>query len=82
MGIETKTPGQLIDELFTVCMKLWVTQDSIHAMTKGEEEWSAEVVELAMDLNKRRTELIAAIDGILGHEPSLTKKVYRSGRSD
>jgi hypothetical protein len=82
VGVETKTPGQLIDELFTVSMKLWVTQDSIHAMTTDEEDWSTEVISLAMDLNRRRTELIAAIDGVLGHEPALTKKVYRSDGRD
>lgn len=77
-----KTPGELIDQLMTVCMKLWHTQDELDAMCRGVAEEDFEVVKRAMVLNRRRTELMAAIDTELGFEPSLTTKIYRHDKRD
>ena len=75
--VTKKTPGQLIDELITTNMKLWHTQDELNDMVNDLKKVDFGVVKFAMQLNKRRTDLIAAIDTVLGFEPSLTKKIYR-----
>ena len=54
MGIETKTIGQLIDELCTTSQKCFRAQD--------DKEY-----ENAQQLNKRRCDLIRAIDKISAH---------------
>jgi hypothetical protein len=61
MGIETKTLGMLIDELWTVNHKLWNEQDKIIGDFYSPEE-VAEAAKKAQTLNKLRNELIRAID--------------------
>jgi hypothetical protein len=64
MGIETKTIGQLVDELITTNIKCFMAQDS-----KDYEN--------AQQLNKRRCNLIRAIDVSTGQgEHSPTGKTY------
>ena len=64
MGIETKTIGQLIDELCTTSQKCFRAQDD-----KDYEN--------AQQLNKRRCDLIRAIDKMMGQgDYSTTGKTY------
>jgi len=80
VSIASKSPAVLIDELITTSMKLWHTQDKLMAMCKGEIEEDFSVVPFAMDLNRRRTDLMSAIDDMLGFRPTYTKKVYKSDK--
>jgi hypothetical protein len=64
MGIETKTTGQMIDELITTNIKCFMAQDK-----KDYEN--------AQQLNKRRCDLIRAIDATMGQgENTTTGKTY------
>jgi len=64
MGIETKTVGQLVDELITTNIKCFIAQDK-----KDYEN--------AQQLNKRRCDLIRAIDAMMGQDGnSPTGKTY------
>lgn len=75
MGIEQKTTGMLIDELFTTNMKCWYAQESI--MKETDTIRVAEAAKNAQDLNNRRNQLIRAIDRSLGQESStFTSKTY------
>jgi hypothetical protein len=64
MGIETKTIGQLVDELITTNIKCFMAQDNRD-------------YENAQQLNKRRCDLVRAIDKMSGQgENSPTGKTY------
>jgi hypothetical protein len=76
MGIETKTPGMLIDELCTVSQKCFRAQDSLMNMSLSDST-RLMYAEQAQKLNKKRNELIRAIDKVLGFiEESPTEKTY------
>jgi len=70
MGIETKTLGQLIDELTIVNIRIWHLIDRVTAKTATPEEALA-----VQKFNGQRTELVRAIDKILG-ERDIGGKVY------
>jgi len=64
-NIKNKTPGQLIDELFTCDHRCWEAQDSIRDLTLNDRD-RLKFAEIAQEQNARRTELIRAIDELLG----------------
>jgi hypothetical protein len=75
MGIERKSLGMLIDELITTSMKCWFAQEQV---MKGVSDMDvAGSAATAQRLNKRRNELISAIDRVLGDEDiTPTEKTY------
>jgi hypothetical protein len=75
MGIETKTLGILIDELFTTDMKLWFSQEKIMDSNSSIEE-IAEAAKKSQELNKRRNSIIKAIDQSVNQIGSPTEKTY------
>lgn len=76
MGIETKTLGILIDELFTTDIKLFFLQEVITNSEDIEEVCNS--AKKAQTLNKRRNELIKAIDLLTGFgEFSPSEKTYK-----
>jgi hypothetical protein len=73
--IKIKTLGFLIDELFTTDHKCWEAQDRIATAPTAEERLESAM--LAQKLNKRRNELIRAIDESVGQsDSSVTEKTY------
>jgi len=75
MGIEIKSIGSLIDELITTSMKCWHAQETI--CTEKNTDLVAFAGKAAQKLNRRRNELIQAIDAVLGQSNlSPTVKTY------
>ncbi len=82
--IGKKTPGQLIDELQTVNMKLFANQDRLAKLGKvsllsdnSVHTKIAFITKLSLSLNSKRNQLIIAIDEILGYgDVTYTKKTY------
>ncbi len=76
MTIETKTIGELIDQLITASLGCWHAQDKITDPKSTDPEVAA-ASRKAQKLNKRRCELVAAIDRRIG-EPAdpTTDKTY------
>lgn len=67
MGIETKTLGQLIDELSITNIKCYMAQ----------EPGPTRNLEKAQSLNKRRAQLVEAIDKVMGKaKDSADEKSY------
>jgi hypothetical protein len=65
MSIKEKTIANLIDELITNNMRCWFAQDKLMDMSLSEKErLNAAIV--AQQTNAKRTELIKAIDELLG----------------
>lgn len=82
MGIETKTPGMLIDELFTTDYKCWWAQEKLLDESLSVEERAAQARK-AQEYNAKRNKLIRAIDDVLGFiEESPTEKTYPSGEDN
>lgn len=76
MTIETKTIGELIDQLITASLGCWHAQDQISAPNASDKQ-IAEASRKAQKLNKRRCELVAAIDRRIGEPPDpTTDKTY------
>jgi|WetSurMetagenome_2_1015567.scaffolds.fasta_scaffold121077_2 hypothetical protein len=74
--IKIKTLGVLIDELFTTDHKCWEAQDKLMDSTFTESERLQASIQ-AHKLNKRRNELIRAIDESVGQiNNSVTEKTY------
>ena len=74
--IGIKSLGVLIDELFTTDHKCWEAQDKIMDTSLSKEERLEASVQ-AHKLNKRRNQLIRAIDESVGQsETSVTEKTY------
>lgn len=68
MGIEIKTVGELIDDLITTNLKCY----------NAQENGPTRDLEKAQKLNKRRCQLIVAIDKILQpDEETRTEKTYK-----
>lgn len=65
MGVERKTIGELIDALVTVDIRCWMAQDAIMDMNLPPEK-RLEAAEIAQKSNARRTQLMRAIDEVLG----------------
>jgi hypothetical protein len=64
-SIKEKTPAQLIDELFTTDHRTWDAQDRLMDKSLPDSE-RLKFAEIAQQQNSRRTELIKAIDELLG----------------
>ncbi len=75
VDIGRKTPGQLIDELMTVNMKLFANQDKLNEAFSHAQ--IAEITKESLSLNSKRNLLIIAIDKIFGYESvTHTRKTY------
>lgn len=70
MSVEVKTIGQLIDELVVVNLKIWHLIDRVMDGTGSIED--ARVVQ---EFNSQRSDLVRAIDRLLG-ERDIGGKVY------
>lgn len=76
MTIETKTIGELIDALCTASQGCWHAQDEICRPGATDAEVAKASIK-AQKLNKRRCELVAAIDRRIGEKPDpTTDKTY------
>lgn len=79
MGIETKTPGMLIDELFTTDYKCWWAQEKLLDENLSIDE-RVNQARKAQEYNAKRNKLIRAIDEVLGFlDSSPTEKTYPEG---
>lgn len=75
MKCNNKSVAVLIDELITTNIKCYMAQENIVKNTNDLEV--AESARLAQTLNKRRCQLIQALDGLLdGENLSITDKSY------
>jgi hypothetical protein len=75
MGIETKTLGTLIDELMTTNMKIFKNLDTLNAF---EDLKAGALFKTTQSLNRRRSELIQAIDRKFGDgDDTPTSKTYK-----
>lgn len=70
MGVETKTVGQLIDELSIANIRIWTLIDKVMAGTATIEE-----AQRVQQVNSQRNELVRAIDRLLGQH-DIGAKVY------
>jgi hypothetical protein len=79
MGIETKTPGIILDELITTDIKCFMAQDRIFDESLSQEE-RFKASQDTHALNARRNQLIRALDVMLGYGAgSPTTKTYDKG---
>lgn len=74
-GISEKTLGVLADELSVTNIKCFMAQEDIKNKELTPEK-QLEAAKKSQELNKRRNELIRAVDSILGFENSPTEKTY------
>lgn len=65
MSIKEKTVANLIDELITNNIRCWMAQDNLMNMSLSETERLKAAI-TAQQTNAKRTELIKAIDELLG----------------
>ena len=70
MGIETKTLGQMIDELCVVNLKIWHLIDRVM-----DGSGTLEDAQAVQTFNSQRAELVRALDKRLG-ERDIGGKVY------
>lgn len=76
MSADKKTIGNLIDELTITNLRCWFAQDIIMSEAHSEQERLDAAVR-AQESNKRRNELIRAIDERLGDgDNSVQEKKY------
>lgn len=74
MDAGQKSIGTLIDELLTVSQKCFRAQDNIGS---NDDQKALAAARAAQDLNRRRCELIRAIDQRLGEgSHTMTPKTY------
>ena len=74
MGIEKKSIGIILDELFTTNIKCFMAQEII--MKSKEDSEVAKAARDAQTLNRRRNQLIKVIDEYFEDENSPTTKTY------
>jgi hypothetical protein len=65
MNIKEKTVAQLIDELISNNIRCWFSQDKLMDLSLSDEERLSSAI-TAQQTNAKRTELIRAIDELLG----------------
>jgi hypothetical protein len=75
MGIETKSLGELIDQLITADIRTWFAQEIIMDESLSLDERFQGALN-AQKGNKRRNELIRAIDKLLDQESTPDEKTY------
>jgi len=73
--ISIKTIGELIDQLFTTNMRCWVAQDNIFDETLSPEK-QLEAAKEAQRQNAKRSQLIAAINEVMGQTGFTATKTY------
>lgn len=75
MNVRERTVGELIDELTKTNLKIW---HFIEVETDEEQSMEARfnAGQTVIKLNKKRSELITAIDESLGHEADINPKTY------
>lgn len=75
MPIETKTLGVLIDELMTTNMKIFKNLDLLESLPNPQ---AGVMFKVTQTLNRRRSELIQAIDRKFGDgDATVTDKTYK-----
>lgn len=75
MPIETKTLGMLMDELCTTSMKIF---RNLELLDKTSDAEAGKLFKATQTLNRRRSELIAAIDRKHGEgDATVTDKTYK-----
>ena len=74
MGIELKSIGEMIDQLSVTNIKCFMAQETV--MKSADEHEIAVASKNAQILNKRRNELINAIDEYMQDKNSPTGKTY------
>lgn len=70
-----KTLGELIDSLITTSMRCWFSQEDIMDESLSTEERLQAAIR-AQEQNAKRSQLIAAINEIAGHEGFTATKTY------
>lgn len=76
MGIRNKSIAFLIDELITTDIKCFMAQDKISDSNLSPDE-QLTAAKAAQNLNRRRNQLMIAIDEILGESDiTVTGKTY------
>lgn len=76
LGVGTKTPGQLTNELCTVLLKMWHYMD-LESDEEASHEDRFQAGQKVLELNKLRNNLVQAIDEVLGYKNySNTPKTY------
>lgn len=70
-----KTLGELIDSLITTDMRCWFAQEDIMNESLSEHERLQAAIR-AQEQNAKRSQLIAAINEIIGHEGFTATKTY------
>lgn len=73
--IKIKTIGELIDQLFTTNMRCWVAQDKIFSAELSQAV-QLEAAKEAQRQNAKRSQLIAAINDVLGQDGFTATKTY------
>lgn len=75
-GYSEKTPGLLVDELFTTNMKLWYAQEDIMKSPAGSEQ-ALVAAKRAQELNAKRTAVMRTIDKLLDFTQDMpSEKTY------
>jgi len=67
MGIETKSPAFLIDQLITTDLRCWMAQEDIMDESLSESERLKAAVR-AQEQNAIRSKLMKALDEMLGYD--------------
>lgn len=81
MSIKDKTVATLIDELITCSHRCWDSQNNLMNMSLSEKDRLNAAI-TAQQTNARRTELIKAIDELLGFGQftNVTKTYYKEDK--
>jgi hypothetical protein len=74
MGIEKKSFASMVDELITTDVKCYFSQEIV--MHSNDDKEIAKASKDAQQLNKRRNELIGALDEYVNDSNSPTRKTY------
>lgn len=75
MDIKIKTLGELIDSLITTNLRCWFAQEDIMDKKLSEKE-RLEAAIRAQEQNAKRSQLIGAINDLLGQEGFTATKTY------
>lgn len=73
MDVNTKSTGQLVDELVTVSQRLWHAQDSIKTLSNEE---AGKLAKAMLALNSQRNQLMRAISLRIDGQDSGSDKTY------
>lgn len=77
-GVDSKSIGELIDSLITTDLRCWFAQERIMDTSLTDKERLDAAIR-AQEMNSRRTNLMMAINQVLGQEDtSLATKSYHT----